>query len=227
MDQGNMHDYFAGHNPGTPGWGLGDYGSIPYNLGLARIVDGDRPVAATETGYGTAQKDGVGDATQATYVPRMFFEQFNAGVVRTFEYELVDEGGPPFGTFGLVDANLAPKPAYTALQSLLHLLGRDAQRSSSGTLRYAIDGAPADLHHTLLAKGEERFDLALWIEEPSTSPAEPRRVTLRFERPVRATLYRYDDAMRLQPSSLPRGREITLGVGQRVEVVELSREGAR
>jgi hypothetical protein len=33
--------------------------------------------------------------------------------------------------------------------------------------------------------------------------------------------------MRLQPSSLPRGREITLGVGQRVEVVELSREGAR
>ncbi len=123
LDEGNTHDYFGGHEPGTGGWGLNGFGSIAFNLASARLTSGDKPVVATETGYATPPSpSSVDDATQAAYVPRLFLVQYAAGIPRTFEYELVDEGGPPFGTYGLVRHDLTPKPAFRALASLLHEL---------------------------------------------------------------------------------------------------------
>jgi hypothetical protein len=57
-DMGNIHDYFGVYNPGTGGWGgyyppYGVYGSITYNMNLGRVQSGTKPMAATETGYGT------------------------------------------------------------------------------------------------------------------------------------------------------------------------------
>jgi hypothetical protein len=236
LDAGNMHDYSAGHDPGTAGWGANGYGSIPYNIAAARIVDGNKPIQATETGYATeATHVGVDAATQAKYVPRLFLEHFNDGVPRTFEYELVDEGGPPFGNYGIVNGALSPKPSYTALASLIALL-RDGDAGTSAPraqLRYALDGDTDAVHHTLLAKRDGRLYLLLWIEKSSYDSdtlapltVRPQSVTLRLAGPLRrATVYRYDADRHLRPSALPTGTALHLTVTDQVSVVELIPDG--
>jgi hypothetical protein len=231
IDAGNMHDYTAGHNPGTSGWGAGGYGSLSYNIDAARLLDGNKPVQSTETGYATAAtRGGLDAATQAKYVPRLFLEHFNAGVPRTYEYELVDEGGPPFGNFGLVYGSFAPKPSYAALASLIALLRDDADTSgvTHARLRYMLDGDTSSVHHTLLAKRDGRLYLAVWVEAASYDSetlapltVRPRDLTLRVGTPMRnATLYRYDGDEHLRPATLdPHALRIT--VTDQVSIVEL------
>lgn len=234
IDAGNMHDYSAGHDPGTLGWGAGGYGSIAYNIRAARLADGNRPIESTETGYATAAtRGGLDAATQAKYVPRMFLEHFNAGVARTYEYELVDEGGPPFGNFGLVYGSLAPKPSYTALSSLIALLRDQGGSSARGSLRYMLDGDTNSVHHTLLAKRNGRLYLALWVETSSYDSdtlarltVRPRDVTLRVATPLRsATLYRYDGEEHLRGSALD-PHQLQIPVSDQVSIVELVTAGS-
>lgn len=236
FDAGNMHDYTAGHNPGTPGWGANGYGSIAYNIAAARIVDGSKPIEATETGFATeVSHTGLDEVTQAKYVPRLFLEHFNAGVARTYEYELVDEGGPPFGHLGLVTGALTPKPSYTALASLIALLRDDGHGAvaAPGRLRYALRGDLDSIHHTLLAKRDGRLYLLLWVEKPGFDPdtraelsVRPQDVTLQLGRAVtRATLYRYGDDEHLRPTPLASGSVLHLTVTDQVSVVELTPGG--
>jgi hypothetical protein len=173
FDFGNMHNYFSGFNPGTPGWGgpaFGSrYGSIAYNRAVTAQVSAEKPVVTTETGYCTLEnaKNAVPPVVQGRYVPRMFFEQFNAGVVRTFEYEFADDGNAYFNTCGLIRFDLTPKPAYYALSAVIHLLSDRGAAFTTRPLAYAILGASADVHHTLLEKRDGTYYLALWRELPS------------------------------------------------------------
>jgi hypothetical protein len=191
VDDGNMHDYFAGRNPGTPGWGgtdaHGEYGSLAYNESLAAITSGGKPVIATETGYSdAADQYAVPAATKARYTLRTLLEHWNAGVVRTYFYELVDEGAQPFSHYGLVDAAGNPKPAYTALKNLLAHLADPGGSFALTPLAYTLT-APSTVHHTLLQKRNGRYALVLWVEQPewdpntsATIPIAPQTVTLSF-----------------------------------------------
>jgi hypothetical protein len=236
LDRGNMHDYFAGHNPGTDGWGLAGYGGIAFNLRLARRIAGAKPVYATETGYGT---DGTGqsvdEATQAKYVPRLFLEQFNAGIRRTFEYELVDEGGPPYGSFGLLRKDLTPKPAFNALASLVTLLAKagtpqDTARAASLTIEGEID----HVHDTVLA-GKDGLYVILWVELPGYDlgtheeiAVAPRHLTLHVAgKFAGAALYRYDHDSLLRPTPIGTNDAIALSVTDEPVVLELKRQAAR
>lgn len=42
MDYGNIHNYYAGRNPETTGWGSNGYGSIDWNFAQAQQVSGRR-----------------------------------------------------------------------------------------------------------------------------------------------------------------------------------------
>jgi hypothetical protein len=174
---GNMHDYFAGRNPGTPGWGstdaFGTYGSLAYNIAIAQQTTGSAPMWATETGYGDApgSQYALPPAIKMHYTLRTLFEHWNAGVARTYFYELVDEDQGPFGSYGLANDQAEPKPAFTALAALLaHLAGRGSQ---SARLDIRLQALSA-VHHTLLAKGDGTFVLALWQEVQEWNPLQQR-----------------------------------------------------
>jgi hypothetical protein len=172
LDFGNMHDYFGGHEPGTRGYGDGGYGSIAYNLASASAVSGIKPVEATETGYGTGSSAGdVPEAIQASYVPRMFLEQYAAGVPRTFEYELVDEGGAPFGKLGLLDGTLRKKPAFQALEDMISLLSSGSTNVANAKVQLTITGDTVNVRHMLLQTGPSGCYLAIWQSVPSFEPA--------------------------------------------------------
>ena len=89
-----MHNYFGGHNPGTPGWGDGGYGSIAYNINNSQTAWPAKPIWTTETGYITDKDNpqGIPELVEGKYAPRMILEQALHGVGRTYIYELIDEG---------------------------------------------------------------------------------------------------------------------------------------
>ena len=229
LDFGNMHDYYSSREPGTSGWGDGGYGSIAYNLALARIVAGSKPIFATETGWGTGvEPDEVTDAVQGVYVPRLFLDHFEEGVARTDEYELLDEASPPFDHYGLLRSDLTPKPAYAALQSLLATLDDPGDGvTRRDVLRYSIDADSQGLRHALFEKRNGTFYLALWVERSSMDPVThvpiavpPRAVRARTERDAELTPYTYDSGEHLRRGSAAH-RELTVTLDDRVAIIRI------
>ncbi len=215
VDNGNMHDYFAGRNPGTPGWGgtdaFGEYGSLAYNKNLAALVSGGKPVVATETGYSDdADQYAIPPVTKAHYTLRTLLEHWNAGVVRTYFYELADEGAQPYSHYGFVDANGNPKPAYVALKNFLAHLADPGGSFTLNALNYTLN-APSSVHHTLLEKRDRRYILVLWVEQPewdpissTTVPLAPQTVTLSFSgAPVTLAATVFDDGGNVSTNVLP------------------------
>ncbi len=171
LDYGNLHDYFSVFNPGTPGWGgtyppYGGYGSISYNVNLARTISGSKPLVATETGYSTISGNPLtlDYRAQLRYMTRLFFEQFNGGISRTYSYEFLDDGTGIFNNMGIVQADLVPKPAYTGLQSIISGLKDPGSPFSTTPLSFGLAGFVNNVHHTLLQKRNGHYILAVWLE---------------------------------------------------------------
>ena len=260
VDQGNFHPYCGG-NPFSfpePYAGLAKFWWDSTNPS-ANITDewpwllnentppfGNKPLAATETGYST-WKEGPSEAVHAKYMPRLFLEYFRRGIVRTYSYEFVDEFVDPTkadreANFGLLRRDLTPKPAYTALQSLIQLL-KDPSGSSftPASLAYSVQvAAPAGysrtqyVKHQLFQKQDGKFYLVIYHEisaedgsvQPHrllTHPAMPTTITLPASI-KRATVYTYNQAYAFQaaPATLTAGNQLKLDVNDQVTVVELA-----
>ena len=178
---GNMHDYFAGRNPGTSGWGgtdqFGTYGSLAYNIAVAQQTTGQAPMWSTETGYGDLPGTPyyVPAVTKMHYELRTLFDQWNAGVPRTYLYELVDQGGGDFGSYGLVDAATQPKPIFQALAALLARLS--VKNSAPASLDYTLS-AGSTVDSTLLATRSKSFVLAVWDEVAEWNPVTNQPITV-------------------------------------------------
>jgi hypothetical protein len=222
---GNTHVYFAARNPGTTGWGAGNsfgvYGSLQYDLAIARQTTGSKPIYITEAGYGdTSNTVYVPPATKARYTLRTLLEAWNARVPRTYIYELVDEGGGYFGSYGLTDGSGNVKPAYVAVKNLLAHLSDPGSPVVLGSLAYTL-AAPAQVHHALFQKRDRSFVLALWLETsewdpnaniPIAVPPQAARLTFgRVPKSLRTTSF--DDAGNVTTQMLAPAGVLTLNVG--------------
>ncbi len=165
-DLGNTHSYQGGKHPGP---------ELAYQENFLFPSNGTKPYAATETGYHTAVhatsgQPGVSELAMGKYLPRLFFEYFNSGIIRTYTYELMDEGTDltnPEASFGMLHYDGSPKPAFTALKNLIGLLNDRGTSYSPGKLNYSLTGASSAVHHTLLQKQNGKFYLMLWQEVSS------------------------------------------------------------
>jgi hypothetical protein len=224
-DVGNAHVYFAARNPGTTGWGAGDsfgvYGSLKYDLAIARQTTGTKPMLVTETGYGdTPDTVYVPPATKARYTLRTLLEAWNAKLSRTYLYELIDEGGGYFGSYGLADGSGNVKPAYTAVKNLLAHLNDPGKAAVLGSLAYTL-AAPAQVHHALFEKRDGSFVLALWLEVSEWDPSAnvpiavaPQATVLTFGRvPSMLRTTSFDDGGNVTTQALTPSRALTLSVG--------------
>jgi hypothetical protein len=199
VDYANSHDYFSGRNPGTSGFGPRSlvekgFGSLTFDHACAHVVAASRPLSATETGYTTNpnSKIGVPDDVAARYVPRLMLEQWRSGAVRSFEYELVDEGGDEVERhYGLLDANIRRKPAMLALTALIAELTDPAPTFAADSLPLHVESPTDDVHEVLFEKSDRSFALAIWREVPCYDvpshtfiDVSPVRTTIRIERGI-------------------------------------------
>lgn len=255
LDYGNAHAYPGGRNPGTPGWGGDDasptsYGSLGWYLGYSDAADGAKETVVTETGYHNASAPARGhepvpEDVSGKYVPRLVLNNFNAGVRRTFLYELLDLGDDPEvdqENFGLVRNDGTDKPAYTALKNLIALLDDDGAPHEPEALEYALSGDTGvqdpggnvtrreSLGQTLLQKRDGRYYLVLWSEGRNydvdadaheTVPA--RRVTL--DLPAEFSARSYKPHTGLEATERGAGTSFELDVPDHPLVVELAPAG--
>jgi hypothetical protein len=173
----NLHNYLGSYNPETLGWGGGCtpggycYGSIPWNMSQANIDGPGVPIWTTENGYTmvSTSSGAVPETVYATYMPRLLLSQWNAGIRRTYIYELADEPSTVC-CMGLLDAKGNRRTPFTAMSNLLRLLSDQGHSFSLTPLDYTISGAPDGLQHTLLQKHDGTYWLALWLGAQTMDP---------------------------------------------------------
>ncbi len=233
FDYANLHNYFGGRNPGTPGWGSNGYGSISRNLATVNTVCPGKPVVTTETGYqtGTALPQGIPEDVEGKYVPRVFLEQWLHGIRRTYLYELVDL--PPRrsagdSAFGLLRFDFSPKPAYSALMNLLHLLADPGPSFAGEELGFKLSGELSSVHHLLLEKRNGVFYLALWVEEPGYdnaskkgTPVGTHAVVLQTDRAIGMIRHWFDASGAMKAAALDAGPAYNLEVSDSVTIIEM------
>jgi hypothetical protein len=167
LDFGNMHSYSGGQEP------TGSTNSLQDYIVAEQVLSGTKPLMASETGYYTAPaatdswQSGISLEAQGKYIPRVYLEYFNAGVLRTWIYEFMDEGVSTTASelnYGMITATGAPKPAYTAVSNLIHLLEEQPRLPFlPQPLNYQLSGDTSNLHQTLLQKQTGAFYLLLWL----------------------------------------------------------------
>ena len=171
VDDGNGHPYPGGFCPACGTF----YGmSVDTFAPDEAKVFGTRPMVMTETGYTNAIGAGPGgnrpvsEKAAAKYLPRLLFEFFNRGIVRTYPYEFLDEKPDPARAdieqnFGLVRNDGSVKPAYVAVARLIALLADPGPDFTPTPLDLTIT-APKEVHHTLLQTRDGTYVLVLWNE---------------------------------------------------------------
>ncbi|NAZ81031.1 hypothetical protein GTR02_04275 [Kineococcus sp. R8] len=180
VDYGVAHDY-----PGNQ-WVMNE--SITDTvLKNNQITAGDVPVQVTETGYTNGSAGGgypgTPEAQVAEQLPKLFLDHFRQGIARTFTYELLDEkdDGSFEGSFGLVNNDGSPKPAFGALSELVALTTDPGEGAGDvdGSLTYHLDGVDEDTRTLLLAQRDGSFVLAVWQQEPTWDGSTARTLAAR------------------------------------------------
>jgi hypothetical protein len=175
----NLHVYFGGRNPGSMGWGDPDpkgnaYGSLDFWIDQGHLNAPDAPTVITETGYltypSTSTPYTIPESVQASYVPRTLLLAFKHGIRRTYMYELLDEVSSP--AYGLLRADMTPRPGFTALKNLMSILGDSATTPfTPSKLQFELSGGDSSLNHMLFQKQDGTYLLVMWLEQPSWDPA--------------------------------------------------------
>lgn len=180
FDYGNLHKYYRSYHPLTAGYGgfgkppcqLLHYGSLDYSLCMLQKVSGDKPVVCTESGYGSdaAASRQVTPEVQAKYIVRLLLLHLNAGIRRTFLYQLADYGTDGFTTFGLIRSDGSPKPAFLELKALMSELADTAQTRAPDAISLVITRNFQDVEGLLFEKSDGSYRLVLWLEKPGFDP---------------------------------------------------------
>ncbi len=241
MDFGNAHSYPLGPAPAVP-----ESGFFKEAIGANYVAPG-KQLLVTETGYTTGTSDTgnqrVSPAAAGKYAPRLYLENFNRGILRSFWYEFADQDtdGSQEGTFGLVAKSLAYKPQGAAIRNLTTLLKEatfnattrrwDVPAFKAGVLDYTLSGATTNVHSTLLQKSNGKFYLCLWqevnsyniankVEADITNPDV--KVTLNLKTPM-ASAVSYLPTSGTTASALAiADNQIALNVPDQVLIVELT-----
>jgi len=186
-DAANLHNSPCHYNPGTGGTvSLADVDAF------VRTSTAKKPIWTTETGFSDDPTGGcfLPDTVIAKYDPRTVAVRWNAGEPRIYFYEFSDVPDElEFGHTGLVKADGAPKPQYTALKNMISLVSDPGPSFSPTPLAFSLTGGNSSVQHTLLQKRNGTYVLLLWQETLSWSPqtraaisVRPTMVTLNLKR---------------------------------------------
>jgi hypothetical protein len=227
-DVANAHMYAGGYKPGT------ELGNITKAL---RAVLPTPPLVTTEAGYHNAIHTTNGhrptsEGAAGVYLPRLLLEHVREGQKRLYTYELIDEfvdpaKANPEAHFGLLRRDWSPKPAYTAMKTLLGLLDDPGPAFEPTPLPLAVEGWPTDGRYLVTQKRDGSYVLLLYRDQPVWDPVArkeltvaPADVTLRFESSFDVAVHRVSEGP--QPVSRTSGSAIQVPVDGGVTAITLT-----
>ncbi|MEJ1961714.1 MAG: hypothetical protein WDO56_09280 [Gammaproteobacteria bacterium] len=243
FDFGNTHAYYSSREPGTQGWGRPGappcnpwrYGSTEFNLCNARRVSGQKPVMSTETGWLTdvESPSEVPEDLQAKYLVRMLLLHFDAGIARTYIYQLMDSGSDGFRNSGLVTAIGEERPAFKEIRTLISTLQGGKSVEHPVVVPLALSGDTTSVRKMAFQKSDGTVHVILWLEEPGMDPitrqrqvVTPANVTMRAGNPYRvAAISAFADNGDLQSiaTTRPASADQALMLTDALTIVELRR----
>jgi hypothetical protein len=216
FDIGNFHPYPGGQLPSNQL----DVRIQRLKANMAGNPQG-KPMWATEFGYHYSTTDrssqpGVTDRVGGMYTPRMYADNFRAGIAKTFNYELLSQGpisntGCSECLYGLLDDNFNYRPSGNAVKNLIGLLGEPGQNSfAPSSLTYGIEGDTRAVKEVLLQKSDGTFfvlvwqDISLYKSYVGELPYNEPGVTFTFPTNYRnARVHRFDAAGNLKLDNFP------------------------
>lgn len=154
-----------------------------------------------------------------------------AGIRRTYLYELIDL--PPRrsageSSFGLLRSDFSPKPAYSALMNLLHLLADPGPSFAGEELDFKLGGELSNVHHLLLEKRNGVFYLALWVEEAGydsaskkATPVATHAVVIQTDRAMGMIRHWFDVSGTMHAGALDAGTTHNIDVSDSVTLLEM------
>jgi len=234
FDYSNLHNYFAGRNPGTPGWGANGYGALAWDLAQVGKVWPRLPIVTTETGYLNDLNDpqGIPETVAGKYLPRLLLEQYAHGIRRTYIYELLDvvnASNTIHSRFGLVHPDFSPKPGYSAIQHLISILADPGPSFTPHDLAFTLSGQLSNVHHLLFQKRDGTYLLTMWQEVPSYDvnakkplPVTSQQVICTFSNPFVTEELRLKDDGSLTKQILGSTSRIVVPTDDHVVVFKLS-----
>jgi hypothetical protein len=189
-DLGNMHSYFFD-------FGKPIAAELPERMAQVQTIAPGKPMVTTETGWPTKGSPGgyVTPPAQAILVLDVLLDEFKAGVLQAYVYQLIDV---PEATdyYGLFLEDGTPKPAAVALHNLTRILADAKRPTAPRAAAVTVAGLPATGQSLLLAKSDGSDWLVLWNELPVWDAAASRvlappaaLVTVRAPAASRACLY--------------------------------------
>jgi hypothetical protein len=191
-----------------------------------------KPIWTTETGYLSNPQvlQGIPEAIEAKYIPRVVFEQILNGIGRTYIYELIDEvqTSPTEQSFGLARNDGSAKPAFLAMQKLLHMVGDPGAAPALKDLPFSLTGS-TNVHHILLQKRDGSYLLAFWLEEQAynvdtraVTPVAPESVVFQWNQAFQqiGLLTFHDDGSTSSTSVAP-ASQLSLTATDSVSILEL------
>lgn len=162
-DRANIHAYPGGKAPGTFTDVVGSQTASLF---------GGKTAVVTETGYHNAGSVWGGhpyvpESVSATYLPKLFLDNFRRGIERTFSYELVNtysdpQGWNPEAHFGLLRQDFSMKPAAERMRNLMRLVDPAATAGAPAALDYTLQGDVTGVERVLLRRADGTFVLAIW-----------------------------------------------------------------
>ena len=175
-DFANIHSY--------PPHGLRPIFVIHAAIDGGRTDAPSKPVVLTETGYYTLPQNdawgGVPEEQQASYLVSLLLDEAAAGVVRTYLYDLIDDGPDPQqddreGHFGLFRYDGSPKTAATAIHNLTALLADASPSSRTFTpdgFAFTALGVPYGYtgNTSLFQRSDGTHVIAIWNEQQLWNP---------------------------------------------------------
>jgi hypothetical protein len=160
----NGHPYAAGQPPES---------ALHQALSERRATVPDRGVVFTEAGYhnalaATIDQPPASEQAAAVYIPRILATAFGAGVTRTFIYELVDLTAEPGLTdpvqhWGLLRYDFSPKPAFTAVKTLITAVRTSPGPRTDGFLEWRLSQERDEpVERLVLRRRDGSLAIALW-----------------------------------------------------------------
>jgi hypothetical protein len=187
-DVANLHNYVVGNGAaaslsdnqawnaedpvGASGWDgpAGEYLGSTWNrhFGALPATDGPAlPKETTETGWETGTGSGeITQDEQGKLLVNLYLSAAARGWLRTYIYQLMDDGQGTWGIFIENGSSASPKLAGNYIHNLTMILSDNSSSFTPTPLAYSVKGETNTIHDLLLQKSGGAYELAVWGDRP-------------------------------------------------------------